>query len=48
VFKTGKGTKVYNQGGRPFTILDVVSCMNNGQEINPVSSKSQVSASTIV
>jgi hypothetical protein len=46
VSETEKETKVSNQDGRPFTVLDVVSCTNNGQESNPVSSQSQVSAYT--
>jgi hypothetical protein len=46
VFENEEGTEVSNEDGRSFTVLDVVSCMNNGQESNPVSSQSQVSACT--
>lgn len=41
VFENETGTEVSNQDGRSFTVLDVVNCMNNGQESNPVSSQSQ-------
>jgi hypothetical protein len=43
VLETEKET---SEDGRCFTILDVVSYMNNGQESNVVSSQSQVSACT--
>jgi hypothetical protein len=44
VLETEKETEVSNQDEIPFTVLDVVSYMDNGQENNPVSSQSQVSA----
>jgi hypothetical protein len=46
VSETEKQTRVPNQDERPCTILDVVSYTKNGQESNPVSSQSQVSACT--
>jgi hypothetical protein len=46
VSETEKETEVSDQDGRSCTVLDVVSCVNNGQESNLVSSQSQVCACT--
>jgi hypothetical protein len=45
VCETKKETEVSDEDEIPFTVFDV-SYVNNGQESNPVSSQSQVSACT--